>query len=68
MKNSRLLYSLLHAHPLCREFNTTTCPVTYLLELTVVNITRNDSGQYSVVITNRAGTVTPSFTHLLEGI
>ncbi|XP_065888063.1 contactin-2-like isoform X3 [Dysidea avara] len=49
-----------------RQYNTAACPVTYLLELRVINFTANDSGQYSVVITNKAGTTQPSFIHLLE--
>ncbi|XP_065888300.1 neuronal-glial cell adhesion molecule-like [Dysidea avara] len=49
-----------------RQYNAAACPVTYLLELRVIIFTANDSGQYSVVITNRAGTIQPSFTHLLE--
>ncbi|XP_065900200.1 peroxidasin-like isoform X2 [Dysidea avara] len=49
-----------------RQYNTAVCPVTYLLELRVINFTASDSGQYSIVITNRAGTIQPSFTHLLE--
>ncbi|XP_065888287.1 cell adhesion molecule Dscam2-like isoform X2 [Dysidea avara] len=49
-----------------RQYNTTACPVTYLLELSVINFTASDSGQYSVVITTRAGTTQPSFTYLLE--
>jgi len=57
----------LNAHHAYREFNTTICPITYLLELRVINFTESDSGQYSAVITNRAGTIQPTFTHLLEG-
>ena len=62
-----MLSIVVYSNYLYRQFNTKACPVTYLLELRVVNFTGSDSGQYSVVITNRAGTVTQSFTHLLEG-
>ena len=60
-------YTPLNAHRAYREFNTTVCPITYLLELRVINFNERDSGQYSAVITHRAGTIRLNFTYLLEG-
>ena len=43
------------------------CPKTYQTQLTVVGITADHSGLYTVTIENRAGMITEQFERRVEG-